>query len=297
MKSAVISIIGRPSSGKSTLLNTICHRKISIVSSVPQTTRNKIRGILTTEDGQLVFIDTPGYHNSKKKYNLCLKKLALSSLSDIDIVLYVIDAARSIGEEEKEIWSLLKKHRDKTIIAINKVDIAANTDNLRQEIEANFENSKIFSVSALKKEGIKELTSCLFESAPEGEYMYPPDFYTDQHPEFRAAEIIREKAITKVKEEIPHALYVEIADMEISSVKLKGGETEERLWIRAFLAVERESQKGILIGKKGAVIKAIRMEAQNELNDILPYKVNLDLRVKLKYKWRRKDFLLKDIIH
>lgn len=291
MKSSFITLIGRPSAGKSTLMNELCGHKISIVAPSPQTTRNRVRGILTEERGQLVFIDTPGYHLSDKKLNLQLKTVSVSSLDDADQILYVIDSSRRPGEEEENLAKLLGKFHAKLIIAINKIDLSeGNTDKLYQDLEERFPEAAIIPVSALKSRGIEDLKTSLFDNSSVGEKMYPDEFYTDQDPEFRASEIIREKAINRVKEELPHAIYVEISDME---------ETEEGkvLWIRAFLIVERESQKGIVVGKGGVGIKAIRVAAQKELNSIFPYRVMLDLRVKASTKWRRNDKILKKLIY
>ena len=291
MKSSFITLIGRPSAGKSTLMNEICGHKISIVAPSPQTTRNRVRGILTEERGQLVFIDTPGYHLSDKKLNIQLKTVSVSSLDDADLILYVIDSSRRAGEEENNLSDLLGKYHAKLIIAINKIDLSENdTDKLYDNLKEKFPEATIIPVSALKSKGIEDLKTSLFNNSPEGEKMYPDEFFTDQDPEFRAAEIIREKAINRVKEELPHAIYVEISDME---------EAEEGkvLWIRAFLIVERESQKGIVVGKGGVGIKAIRVAAQKELNSIFPYRVKLDLRVKANKKWRRNDQLLKKLIY
>jgi GTPase len=291
MKSSFITLIGRPSAGKSTLMNELCGHKISIVAPSPQTTRNKVRGILTEERGQLVFIDTPGYHLSDKKLNLQLKTVSTSSLEDADLILYVVDSSRRPGEEEEILTNLLEKFHAKLIIAVNKIDlIESESDKLYTYLEERFPKASIIPVSALKSKGVDELKTALFEKSDEGEKMYPDEFFTDQEPEFRASEIIREKAINRVKEELPHAIYVEISDMEEA-------EDGKVLWIRAFLIVERESQKGIVVGKGGVGIKAIRVAAQKELNEIFPYRVMLDLRVKANTKWRRNDQVLKKLIY
>ncbi|MDC7125486.1 MAG: GTPase Era [Spirochaetales bacterium] len=299
MKSAFISIIGRPSAGKSTLLNTICGEKVSIVSPIPQTTRNKIRGIITRDEGQLIFIDTPGYHQSDKKFNNYLKDIASSSIEEADIIIYMLDTTRLPGEEEREILNLLKPDFGKTIVLLNKTDLSES--NVKQTAEFIEENAKelldsgtVFPVSAQKGTGINEMLKCLFEKAPEGELMYPEDYYTDQQPDFRVMEVIREQAIKTAKKELPHSIYVEIADMEM---KYKEDGEIKKLWVRAFLVAERESQKGILVGKGGANIKKVRTESQKELNKLFPYQVHLDLRVKVNPKWRRNDGLLKKMIY
>lgn len=297
MKSAFIAIVGRPSAGKSTLLNTLCGYKVAITSPTPQTTRNKIRGIVTEERGQLVFIDTPGFHLSEKKMNRHMTDLIASSLDEVDVILYVIDGTREPGPEEDSITGLLMPFEHKTIICCNKLDLPSSMSAfIREYTEDRLPAARFKAVSAAEGTGIEELKTELFGLSPEGERMYPEEFYTDQDPEFRTAEIIREKAIQKVRQEVPHALYVEIADMEREHPEAEQPEKSEKLWIRAFLVVERESQKGILIGKGGEMIKTIRREAQKELGTILPYRIHLDLRVKVNHKWRKKEDLLRRLI-
>jgi GTP-binding protein Era len=292
MKSAFVAIIGRPSAGKSTLLNALCGEKVSITASVPQTTRNKIRGILTEVRGQMVFLDTPGYHNSERKYNNYMMGIVSSSLEECDLVVYVVDSTRPMGAEEQELIDMLTAKGKSLVIVLNKCD---NDSKYKQDIrgflKVNMKPESIIETSALKGEGIDILKDAIFAVAPEGPQMYPDDFYTDQEPEFRISEIIREKAISKMSQEIPHAMYVEISDTE-----MRGEGEKQKLWVRAFLTVERESQKGMVIGKGGDQIKQIRREAISDLNKIFPYKIQLDLRVKVNPKWRTKDALLKGLI-
>lgn len=295
MKSAFVSIIGRPSVGKSTLMNALCGQKIAITSDVPQTTRNKIRGILSEESGQLVFLDTPGFHRSQKKINNAMRELVKGALKDSDLVLYVLDAGRLPGDEEEEIVSLLRGYRERLVIGVNKGDLKPNR---LAEIKGFLENRlpdpvlQVFSATA--ETGLDELKRVLYDKAPEGEALYPEDFYTDQDPEFRIQEIIREKAFQLVRQEVPHSLYVEIADME---VRPSGTEKEDQLWVRAFLNVERESQKGILVGKGGSTVKEIRVKSQKEMQRLLPYRIHLDLRIKVSHKWRNRDNILKKYIN
>jgi len=288
MKSAFVSLIGRPSTGKSTLLNTMCGRKVSIVSPIPQTTRNRIRGIVNREQGQLVFIDTPGYHSSEKRINIHMKNLVSQAAAESEVVLYIIDVSRNPGEEEHLLFSYLSSLETPIVIALNKTDLPGDTAGIKELTELHFPGKPLHEISALNGQGVEELLTALFEAAPEGDMMYPEEFYTDQDPEFRVREIIREKAINRLSQEIPHALYVEIADMET---------TDEELWIRAFILVERESQKGIVVGKKGMGIRAIRIEAEKELRDLFPYHIQLDIRVKVDPKWRKKDRLLNRLIN
>ncbi len=291
MKSGFVSVIGRPSSGKSTLINALCGYKVSIVSPVPQTTRNRIRGIVTRGAGQLVFVDTPGFHTSEKRLNLHLKDLVISGLDEVDLVLYLIDATRPPREEEKLLLEVVADNRERAVAAVNKIDIAdGGTGQHRQFLQTELSGDRIVEISAVTGAGLERLMDLLFTLAPEGEIMYPEEMYTDQTPEFRAAEIIREKAITRLRQELPHALFASIEDMETSS----DGET---LWIRASLNVERESQKGIVVGKGGKMIRAIRLDAQEELSEIFPYEVDLDLRVKVVRDWRKRENLLNRLIY
>ena len=297
MKAAFVAIIGRPSVGKSTLVNALCGHKVSIIAPSPQTTRNTIRGIHSSAEGQLVFLDTPGFHLSEKKINRYLKENALGALNEIDLVLYVLDTGRPPGAEEQELLGILKSRADATVVALNKCDLpGAAVSQVRQLVEEELAPRQIVEISALEKRGTDQLISLLLEAAPEGEPFYPAEYYTDQQPTFRAAEIIREWAINRVKEELPHAIYVDIADMEEHDVETATGEIKQKLWIRAFLVVERESQKRILVGKKGALITEIRKGARRELEEIFPQRVELDLRVKVNPKWRTKDRLLKNIL-
>ncbi len=284
-KSGVVAVVGRPSSGKSTLLNHLCGQKVAITSPVPQTTRNRIRGILTTARGQLVFIDTPGYHKSEKKFNLYLKNMVEETIQQVDILLYVIDTSRPPGEEEELISQKISTFQGYILAALNKIDVKPTfIEQVLLFLSLRIPKASLFRVSAVTGEGIPPLIQALFDAAPEGDLLYPEEFYTDQPPDFRIAEIIREKAIWETRQEVPHALYVEISDME----KRENGS----LWVRAFLVVERESQKGILIGKEGSKIKTIRLSAEKELAELFPYPVHLDLRVKVDAKWRQNDKLL-----
>ena len=301
MKSGFVAVIGRPSSGKSSILNAVCGHKVAITSPTPQTTRNKIRGIYTESRGQLVFLDTPGYHLSEKKINKHMVELIAGTLKEIDAVLYVMDAGRPPGPEEEKIAEDLAPYQGRLVVACNKQDLPGNaTGQIRAFIDKKLPNCIWRETSAKTGSGLEGLVSALFELAPEGGLMYPEEFYTDQDPEFRTAEIIREKALHRVRQEVPHALYVEISDMEVHDADRDTGKgpcnKPATLWIRAFLMVERESQKGILIGKGGAVIKAIRTEAQRELAELFPYRVHLDLRVKVNRNWRKNDILLKKLI-
>ena len=289
-KTALVTIIGRPSAGKSTFLNTASGEEIAIVSSYPQTTRNAIKGIVNTSLGQLVFVDTPGYHDSEKKMNLRMKALVTDRLADADCILYVVDSTRAYGEEEKAIAALLKPHAKKVVVAINKTDDAhAKPQVARQFVQEALPDAyKIVPMSAKDDSGVDDVLRALFDLAPEGPHLYGEEFYTDQEVDFRIAEVIREQAMIRVSQEIPHAIYVKIADMEMRS--------PNEMWVRAFLCVERESQKGILIGKGASLIKTIRLESNKKLRRIFPYRIDLDLQVKVDKNWRQKDSRLDKLI-
>ncbi len=288
-KSAVVAIVGRPSAGKSTFLNAACGEKVSIVSPVPQTTRSPVRGIVSTPSGQLVFIDTPGYHDSDKKFNLKMKSAAAGALSDADMVLYIIDASREPGKEEQLVSALVAPFEKNTAVAVNKTDIpGADPGGVRRFLAEKLPGippSRVIDISAREGTHVAEMLAVLYDMAPAGHPLYPEEYYTDQEVDFRIAEIIREKAVNMLREELPHALYVDIADME----SRKDG---KELWVRAFIVVERESQKGMVIGRGASMIKQIRLSAVKELNEIFPYRIDLDLQVKVHKNWRQKDPLL-----
>lgn len=291
-KTALVAIVGRPSSGKSTFLNTASGEKISIVSPMPQTTRNAVRGIVNTSLGQLVFIDTPGYHDSEKKFNLKLKGITAEQLDTADAVLYIIDSTRTPGEEEEMTSDLVKPYSAKTVIAVNKIDLKESRPAAsRIFIAKQFPSipaSRVIDISAEEDKNINDVLKALYDISPDGEKMYPEEFYTDQEVDFRIAEIVREQAIMRLRDEIPHAIYVDISDMEW---KKPGKE----LWVRAFLVVERESQKGMVIGKGAAMIKTIRVESIKALRKIFSYRIDLDLQVKVNKNWRQKDPVLAKI--
>jgi GTP-binding protein Era len=312
-KAAFVALTGRPSVGKSSLVNLICGGKVAIVSVIPQTTRNAVRGILTEPRGQLVFIDTPGRHISEKKLNKKLMDVSDRALDDSELILYVLDGSRSPGYEEQAIAEKLKSYQARTIVAINKIDIPeANPKEIVEFIYKSLPDipfSRCFEISCAEKKGIAPLLDCLFDMAVEGDSLYPEEYYTDQDMEFRISEIIREKAMHRLREELPHSIYVDVADMEFRDVGSPGdaprvalgdtsgdaGGEKKRLWVRAFIIAERESQKGMIVGKDGTKIKAIGQAARKELNSIFDWKVELDLRVKTGKDWRQNDRVLKKI--
>ncbi|MDC7238575.1 MAG: GTPase Era [Sphaerochaetaceae bacterium] len=293
MKCGTVAIIGRPSSGKSTMVNTIVEMPVSITAKTPQTTRNAIRGIYTDQRGQLIFTDTPGYHLNEQTLNLRLQEIAKSPQSESDMILYVVDSSRTPGEEEFAIIEILKAVKRPIVCVFNKTDIikADKIEETKILIEEKLPNAIYLNASALTDEGIDEVLIELFKLAPEGELMYSKESYTDQPLEFRISEIIRGKAIALANKELPHAIYVDVSDIEFK-------EKENLIWVRAFIIVERESQKGIIVGKGGANIKKIRVQSFKDIKKLFPgKKLQLDLRVKAQPKWRKNSFILDKILN
>lgn len=291
-KTAVVSIIGRPSAGKSTFLNTASGEKISIVSEYPQTTRNAIKGIVNTSLGQLVFVDTPGLHQSDKKFNLKLTKLAQDQIADSDIILYIIDCTRECGEEEELIEKMAEPFKDKLVIAINKTeDNRAKPEDAHAFINSHlpdFPKERVIEMSAKADHNINDVLKAIYELAPVAPHLYPEEYYTDQEVSFRISEIIREQAMNRLQQEVPHAIYVSIEDMKMTKPNL--------LSVRAYICVERDSQKGIVIGKGASMIKTIRVESIKACRKIFPYRVDIDLQVKVDKNWRQKDMVLDKIL-
>jgi len=227
----------------------------------------------------------------ERKFNKKLMDVSDRALNDSELVLYLLDASRVPGPEEEAVVERLKALQGRTVAAINKIDVADPKkilDFLSHSLP-DIPPSRCFEISCLKKEGIEPLLACLFNMADEGEPFYPGEYYTDQEMSFRISEIIREKAMSRLREELPHSIYVEVADLELR-------EEQKRLWVRAFIITERESQKGMIVGKGGEMIKSIGQAARKELNSIFDWSVDLDLRVKTGKDWRHKDHILRRVI-
>ena len=282
-----VGVVGRPSTGKSSLINRICGHKVSIVSPVPQTTRSRVRGIVTLDAGQLIFLDTPGLHASERKLNLVLKTVALSVADVVDLLLLLFDASRPFGAEDDAVLAATRRFAGARVAACNKVDLAAAPGATEREKRLRRAGiDEVHAVSALTGAGVSALVARLLELSPPGDLLYPGDVYTDQTPDFRVAEIVREHAFARVSAEVPHALYVDVVDLE---------QRPGALWIRATIWVERPSQVGIVVGSGGAGIAAIRRAATAELAGIFGRRIHLDLRVKVRKKWRRDDTLLQQL--
>tara|TARA_Y100001970_G_scaffold170484_2_gene208360 strand:- start:2839 stop:3729 length:891 start_codon:yes stop_codon:yes gene_type:complete len=283
-KTGFVTLIGKTNVGKSTLLNKIIDQKISITSRKPQTTRHRLLGIKTKDTSQAIFVDTPGYHiGQKRALNKHMNKVALGSMEGVDLILFVIEATRW-AQEEEELFSRLKFHKDKLLIVINKIDKLKSKNELLPFIEfLRLETGldKIIPISALKS-NLNTLESEIFEFLPIGKHLYPADQVADITLRFMASEIIREKCITRVGDEIPYRLTCMIDDFI----------EEEIIHINATIFVEKESQKGILIGESGNRLKSIGIAARKDLEKLLSKKVMLKLWVKVKKDWTDNQALL-----
>ena len=286
-KSGFATLIGRPNVGKSTLMNRLIGQKIAITSNRPQTTRNRIQTVLTTEEGQIVFLDTPGIHKAKNKLGEYMVNVAERTMEDVDVILWLVEPTGDIGAGERHIIEQLKKTKTPVILVINKIDtvkkdaLFAFIDTYRKELDFQ----EIVPVSALKGDNTDELVKCIFKYLPYGPAFYDEDTITDQPMRQIVAELIREKALRLLEDEIPHGIAV-----SIESMKEKG----KICHIDATIVCERESHKGIIIGKGGAMLKKIGSTARPEIEDLLEMQVNLQLWVKVKKDWRDSDFLLKN---
>lgn len=287
LKSGFVTLIGRPNVGKSTLMNHLIGQKIAITSKKPQTTRNRIQTVLTTHQGQIVFLDTPGIHKAKNKLGDYMVNVAQNTLNEVDVILWLVEPSNFIGAGEKHIIEQLKKTKTPVILVINKTDtvkrdeIFGFIDTYRKEMDFQ----EIVPVSALKGDNTEELIQCIFKYLPYGEPFYDEDTITDQPMRQIVAELIREKALRLLEDEIPHGIAV-----SIESMKEKGTVCH----IEATIVCERESHKGIIIGKGGAMLKKIGSKARPEIENLLEMQVNLQLWVKVKKDWRDSDFLLKN---
>ena len=286
-KSGFVTIVGRPNVGKSTLMNKIIGQKIAITSNKPQTTRNRIMTVYTNDEGQIVFLDTPGLHKAKNKLGNYMMNAANSSIKDADVVLFMIEANKPIGNAEKDIIEDLKKVSQPKILVINKVD-AIKKEALIGVIEEASKLDKfdeIVPVSATEGTNCDELVKTIMKYLPFGEPFYDEDTITDQPVRQIAAEMIREKALHALNEEIPHGIAVMIETMDFSRKVVQ---------IEATIVCEKESHKGIIIGKGGAMLKKIGTNARYEIEKMLEQQVNLKLFVKVKKEWRDSEFLLKN---
>lgn len=287
-KSGFAALIGRPNVGKSTLLNAILGQKVAIMSNKPQTTRNRIHGVYTDEQGQIVFLDTPGIHKPKSRLGDYMVKVAVNTLQEVDIVCWVVDVQEKLGTGDRYVAELLEKVETPVFLLVNKID-RVHPDELLPFIDQFrkiLDFAEVIPISSLYGNNVRTVIEQLFVRLPEGPKYYPEDQITDHPEQFIAAELIREKILHKTREEIPHAIAVVIEDME-SRADDKG-----TVYIRATIYVERQSQKGIIIGKKGRLLKEVGQEARVDIERLLGSPVFLDLWVKTKQDWRNEEHML-----
>lgn len=285
-KSGFVTIVGRPNVGKSTLLNALTGEKIAIVSNKPQTTRSKILSILTTEDCQIVFVDTPGVHQPRTRLGEYMNKVVTSSMEAVDAVLFVTESSRELLDSEKEMLTDIFSKKIPVILVLNKADALKNKEELLARIaeaSAFGEYKAIIPISALKKDGVSAVLDEIKSLLPEGPQYYPEDMITDQTEREMVSEIIREKMLRLLDKEVPHGTAVEIEKMK---------EEENLTRIGAVIYCEKASHKGIIIGKGGEMLKRIGSYSRSDIEKLLDKKVFLELWVKVKEDWRNSNFML-----
>lgn len=295
------AVAGLPNAGKSTLVNALVGEKVAIVTPKPQTTRSQIRGVLTTDDGQLVLIDTPGIHRSDSSFNRHMMSAVRDALESPDVRLYVADATRSIGASDNEgLDTLRRAHRAEprpSILVLNKADLVRDKRLLLPLIEsyqAQYPFDEIVPVSALKRQGISELTATIFRHLPEGDPIFPPDHFTDQPERYLAAEMIREQILMATREEVPHSVAVRIEKWEETEKKTDDGPVP-LIRIAAVIIVERAGQKGIVIGAQGQMLKQIGTRARREIESFTGRQVFLELFVQVEANWREKPAFVREL--
>ena len=286
-KSGFAAIIGRPNVGKSTLMNRLIGQKIAITSNKPQTTRNRIQTVLTTEDGQIVFVDTPGIHKAKNRLGEYMVHVAERSLNEVDVVLWLVEPSTFIGAGERHILDQLKKVKTPVILVINKIDMVKKEELLPaiDTYRKEYDFADIVPVSARSGDNTDELVKVILKYLPYGPQFYDEDTVTDQPERQIVAELIREKALHCLNEEIPHGIAVAIDRMKME---------RKVMHIDATIICERDSHKGIIIGKQGCMLKKIGSTARYEIERLLDCKVNLKLWVKVQKNWRDSDYMMKN---
>ena len=288
-KSGFVTLIGRPNVGKSTLMNHLIGQKIAITSEKPQTTRNRIQTVYTDERGQIIFLDTPGIHKAKNKLGEYMVNVAQNTLKEVDVILWLVEPTTFIGAGERHIAEQLSKIKTPVILVINKIDTVKSKEEILTFIAAykdilNF--AEIIPVSALKEMNIEDVKSSIFKYLPAGPQFYDEDTVTDQPMRQIAAELIREKALRMLDDEIPHGIAVVIDQMKERSNGI--------IDVDATIVCERDSHKGIIIGKGGSMLKRIGTAARMEIENLMDTKVNLKLWVKVRREWRDSDMYMKN---
>lgn len=287
-KSGFVSLVGRPNVGKSTLLNRLVGQKIAIMSDKAQTTRNKIQGVFTTENEQIIFIDTPGIHKPKHRLGDFMVRTALSTINEVDVVLFLVNVTEKRGPGDNYVIEKLRTVESPVFLVLNKID-QVHPDELLPIIEDYNEQmdfQEIIPISATEGNNVERLVETITKYLPEGPQFYPEDQVTD-HPEyFIVSELIREKVLERTREEVPHSVAVVVEGMK--------REDDQKVLVEATIIVERKSQKGIIIGKGGKMLKDIGMNARKDIEALLGDRIFLDLFVKVQNDWREKQFYLKD---
>lgn len=287
-KSGFATLIGRPNVGKSTLMNNLIGQKIAITSKKPQTTRNKIQTVYTDDRGQIVFLDTPGIHKAKNKLGDYMVHVAEHTLREVDVILFLVEPSTFIGAGDKHIIEQLKKAGVPVILLINKIDMLAQKEELLPIIDAyrrEMDFDQIIPISAFNGDGTKEVLDAIFSFLPYGPMFYDEDIVTDQPQRQIVAELIREQALRILDDEIPHGIAVSVEQMKVS---------KKIVDIEATIICEKDSHKGIIIGKGGQMLKKIGTNARHGIEDMMQCRVNLKLWVKVKKDWRDSDYLLKN---
>lgn len=286
-KSGFATLIGRPNVGKSTLMNRLIGQKIAITSKKPQTTRNRIQTVYTSKEGQIVFLDTPGIHKSKNKLGEYMVNVAERTISEVDVILWLVEPTDYIGAGEQHIIQKLKHIKTPVILVINKIDKVTREDLIRfiDLYRKELDFADVVPVSALKGQNTDELIRCIFKYLPYGDPFYDEDTITDQPMRQIVAELIREKALRLLDEEIPHGIAVSIESMKYR---------KDIVDIEATIICERDSHKGIIIGKGGAMLKKIGTAARTDIEKLVEMQANLQLWVKVKKDWRDSDYLMKN---
>ena len=288
-KSGFVALVGRPNVGKSTLMNHLIGQKIAITSEKPQTTRNRIQTVYTDKRGQIIFLDTPGIHKAKNKLGQYMVNVAEGTLNEVDVIMWLVEPTTYIGAGEQHIAELLSKVKTPVILAINKIDTVKDEEIIAKAIDT-YKNvcpfAEIVPVSALRNQNTDKMTELLFQYLPYGPQYYDEDTVTNQPMRQIAAELIREKALRLLQDEIPHGIAVTIEQMK---------ERDNGIFdIEATIVCERDSHKGIIIGKGGAMLKRIGSQARREIENLMGAKVNLQLWVKVRKEWRDSELYMKN---
>ncbi|MBQ0139936.1 MAG: GTPase Era [Kurthia sp.] len=287
-KSGFVSIIGRPNVGKSTFLNHVIGQKIAIMSDKPQTTRNKVQGVLTTDDAQIIFIDTPGIHKPKHKLGEFMLKVSKNALREVEVIMFMINAQQKLGPGDQYVMEMLKGTNTPVFLVVNKIDTIQPEELMKkiEEYRHEFDFAEVVPISALEGNNVETLLATLKKYLPEGPHYYPADQVTDHPERFIISEMIREKVLHLTRDEVPHSIAVEIE-------KIRRDE-DDRVHVMASIIVERDSQKGIIIGKKGSMLKEIGTRARKDIENLLGSKVYLELWVKVQKDWRDRSSQLRD---